>query len=83
MIGNDNERGNVKFLHGGDFNLADGENLDHHIIAFKNVNISNDDTSRRPINGAPTLNRIVLTAARFMQITHSSTDRQTLNCWLT
>ena len=59
LIGNDNERGNVKFLHGGDFNLADGENLDHHVIAFKNVNISNDDTSRRPINGAPTLNRIV------------------------
>lgn len=59
LIGNDNERGNVKFLHGGDFNLADGEELSHHVIAFKNVNISNDDTSRRPINGAPTLNRIV------------------------
>ena len=59
LIGNDNERGNVKFLHGGDFNLADGEELSHHVIAFKNVNISNDDTGRRPINGAPTLNRIV------------------------
>lgn len=59
LIGNDKERGNVKFLHGGDFYLAEGEELSHHIIAFKNVNISNDDTSRRPINGAPTLNRIV------------------------
>lgn len=59
LIGNDKERGNVKFLHGGDFYLAEGEELSHHVIAFKNVNISNDDTSRRPINGAPTLNRIV------------------------
>lgn len=59
LIGNDKERGNVKFLHGGDFYLAEGEELSHHVIAFKNVNISNDDTARRPINGAPTLNRIV------------------------
>lgn len=59
LIGNDKERGNVKFIHGGDFYLAEGEELSHHVIAFKNVNISNDDTSRRPINGAPTLNRIV------------------------
>lgn len=59
LIGNDKERGNVKFLHGGDFDLAEGEELSHHVIAFKNVNISNDDTNRRPINGAPTLNRIV------------------------
>lgn len=59
LIGNDKERGNVKFLHGGDFYLAEGEELSHHVIAFKNVNISNDDTSRRPINGAPALNRIV------------------------
>lgn len=59
LIGNDKERGNVKFIHGGDFYLAEGEELSHHVIAFKNVNISNDDTNRRPINGAPTLNRIV------------------------
>lgn len=81
LIGNDNERGNVKFLHGGDFNLADGEELSHHVIAFKNVNISNDDTSRRPINGAPTLNRIVFDGCKIYANTafiHRQTNTQLL-----
>ena len=81
LIGNDNERGNVKFLHGGDFNLGDGENLAHHIIAFKNVNISNDDTSRRPINGAPTLNRIVFDGCKIYAnnaFIHRQTNTQLL-----
>lgn len=81
LIGNDNERGNVKFLHGGDFNLADRENLDHHIIAFKNVNISNDDTNRRPINGAPTLNRIVFDGCKIYAnnaFIHRQTNTQLL-----
>lgn len=81
LIGNDNERGNVKFLHGGDFNLADGEELSHHVIAFKNVNISNDDTSRRPINGAPTLNRIVFDGCKIYAnnaFIHRQTNTQLL-----
>lgn len=81
LIGNDNERGNVKFLHGGDFNLADGEELSHHVIAFKNVNISNDDTGRRPINGAPTLNRIVFDGCKIYVNTafiHRQTNTQLL-----
>ena len=81
LIGNDNERGNVKFLHGGDFNLADGEELSHHVIAFKNVNISNDDTGRRPINGAPTLNRIVFDGCKIYANTafiHRQTNTQLL-----
>lgn len=81
LIGNDNERGNVKFLHGGDFNLADGEELSHHVIAFKNVNISNDDTSRRPINGAPALNRIVFDGCKIYAnnaFIHRQTNTQLL-----
>lgn len=81
LIGNDNERGNVKFLHGGDFNLADGEELSHHVIAFKNVNISNDDTGRRPINGAPTLNRIVFDGCKIYAnnaFIHRQTNTQLL-----
>lgn len=81
LIGNDKERGNVKFLHGGDFYLADGEELSHHVIAFKNVNISNDDTSRRPINGAPTLNRIVFDCCRIYAnnaFIHRQTNTQLL-----
>ena len=81
LIGNDNERGNVKFLHGGDFNLADGKELSHHVIAFKNVNISNDDTSRRPINGAPTLNRIVFDGCKIYAnnaFIHRQTNTQLL-----
>ena len=81
LIGNDNERGNVKFLHGGDFNLADGEELSHHVIAFKNVNISNDDTGRRPINGAPALNRIVFDGCKIYAnnaFIHRQTNTQLL-----
>ena len=81
LIGNDNERGNVKFLHGGDFYLAEGEDLSHHVIAFKNVNISNDDTSRRPINGAPTLNRIVFDGCKIYAnnaFIHRQTNTQLL-----
>lgn len=78
LIGNDKERGNVKFLHGGDFYLAEGEELSHHI---KNVNISNDDTSRRPINGAPTLNRIVFDGCKIYAnnaFIHRQTNTQLL-----
>ena len=81
LIGNDKERGNVKFLHGGDFYLAEGEELSHHVIAFKNVNISNDDTSRRPINGAPTLNRIVFDGCKIYAnnaFIHRQTNTQLL-----
>ena len=81
LIGNDKERGNVKFLHGGDFYLAEGEELSHHVIAFKNVNISNDDTSRRPINGAPTLNRIVFDSCKIYAnnaFIHRQTNTQLL-----
>lgn len=81
LIGNDKERGNVKFLHGGDFYLAEGEDLSHHVIAFKNVNISNDDTSRRPINGAPTLNRIVFDGCKIYAnnaFIHRQTNTQLL-----
>lgn len=81
LIGNDNERGNVKFLHGGDFYLAEGEELSHHVIAFKNVNISNDDTARRPINGAPTLNRIVFDGCKIYAnnaFIHRQTNTQLL-----
>lgn len=81
LIGNDNERGNVKFLHGGNFNLADGEELSHHVIAFKNVNISNDDTGRRPINGAPALNRIVFDGCKIYAnnaFIHRQTNTQLL-----
>lgn len=81
LIGNDNERGNVKFLHGGDFYLAEGEELSHHVIAFKNVNISNDDTRRRPINGAPTLNRIVFDGCKIYAnnaFIHRQTNTQLL-----
>lgn len=61
LVGNDgSSKGNVTVLHGGDFAPADGEELSHHVIAFKNVNITNQDKSRRIINGAPNLNRIVL-----------------------
>lgn len=81
LIGNDKERGNVKFIHGGDFYLAEGEELSHHVIAFKNVNISNDDTSRRPINGAPTLNRIVFDGCKIYAnnaFIHRQTNTQLL-----
>lgn len=81
LIGNDKERGNVKFLHGGDFDLAEGEELSHHVIAFKNVNISNDDTNRRPINGAPTLNRIVFDGCKIYAnnaFIHRQTNTQLL-----
>ena len=81
LIGNDKERGNVKFLHGGDFYLAEGEELSHHVIAFKNVNISNDDTSRRPINDAPTLNRIVFDSCKIYAnnaFIHRQTNTQLL-----
>lgn len=81
LIGNDKERGNVKFLHGGDFYLAEGEELSHHVIAFKNVNISNDDTGRRPINGAPTLNRIVFDGCKIYAnnaFIHRQTNTQLL-----
>lgn len=81
LIGNDNERGNVKFLHGGDFYLAEGEELSHHVIAFKNVNISNDDTARRPINGAPTINRIVFDGCKIYAnnaFIHRQTNTQLL-----
>ena len=61
LVGNDSSsKGNVTVLHGGDFAPADGEELSHHVIAFKNVNITNQDETRKIINGAPNLNRIVL-----------------------
>lgn len=61
LIGNESgTRSSVHFINGCDYNLG-SESAEHHIVAFKNVSITNDNLNRRILSVASAnIGRIVL-----------------------
>lgn len=61
LIGNESgTRSSVHVINGCDYNLG-SESAEHHIVAFKNVSITNDNLNRRILSVASTnIGRIVL-----------------------
>ena len=60
LIGNEVTRSSVHVINGCDYNLG-SESAEHHVVAFKNVSITNDNLNRRILSVASTnIGRVVL-----------------------